>query len=131
MNTKEEIIEAEFSVVEDEGADNTHESHFWVLVGNNLIDAKLVKISTKAYSDYYDVDCYVSQVEGVEIKNPLDFKVSKKFGETPTKEKQKEMVKTALLQHQLTGEFCQVGEQYVHGHLRALQIQKSIKGGAR
>ncbi len=137
MKAGEDIIEAEFSVVDDDKIGDMRESHFWMLVGENLPGAKLVKISTMVDAgeagryNGISVDCYVSQIEGAEIKNSLEFKVSEKFNGIPTKEEQKEMIKRALSNHKLTGEIWQMSEQYAKGHLNSLQIQKRIKGGAK
>ena len=133
MNTKkEEIIEAEFSVVEDR-TDGNQKKHIWVLAGANLIEATLAKISWQIFDhgrNDISVNCYVSQIEGIDVEDAFDWRVFENFNKIPTKEEQKKMVKDALAKHNLHGEIWPVGERYAQGHLSALGIQKRIKGGA-
>ena len=129
MNAKkEEIIEAEFSVVGSGGDNGVQEKHIWVLVGENMVNAKLVKISWRFIEDV--VNCWVSQIEGVDVKDAFGRREFKRFNTTPTKEEQKQMVKNAFLKHQLEGEIWTVGERYAEGHMSVLKLQSRIKGGA-
>ena len=129
---KKEIIDAEFSIVNDGKAGSIQEKHIWVLVGDNIIDARLAKISMKILisNDKICVDCYVLQIEGVDIKDAFGWRVFECFKEIPTREEQNQMVKGALLKHQLRGEIWMVGERYAEGHKAALKLQSRIKGGA-
>lgn len=127
---KEEIIDVEFSVVDDNQV-NQQEKHIWVLCGENMIDAKLVKVSMKVFvAGYLKVTCYVSQIEGDDIKDSLDLLVLKFFEKIPTREEQKQMIKDACLKHGLSEEIWLVGERYAEGHKSALKLQRRIKGGA-
>ena len=137
MNAKkEEIIEAEFSVVDDNRNGGREEKNIWVLTGESVVDAKLIKVSLQIYGDGEElgpnhvVNCYVSQIEGVDIKNAFDWRNERHFDEIPTKEEQKKIIKDALGKHGLSGEIWLVGERYAQGHLSVLKIKKHIKGGA-
>ena len=135
MNSKkEEIIDVEFSVVDDDRTTGFTEKYIWILVGENVIDSKLAKISWRIFNhdgrNDKDVNCYVSQIESVDIKNAFRCGVFNSFDKVPTKEEQRKMVKDALAKHQLQEEIWVVGERYAQGHLSALKIQKCIKGGA-
>lgn len=131
IRQNEEIIEAEFSVVADGGNDGVQEKHIWVLVGENISYAKLANICFRTSVDATIlVNCYVLQIEGVDIKNAFDRRESKRFNIIPTKEEQKQMVIIALFKHQLEGEIWTVGERYAEGHKSVLKLQSRIKGGA-
>lgn len=128
---KEEIIDVEFSVVDEGKASGIEEKHIWVLIGENIIDAKLAKVSmVVAVYGATNVNCFVSQIEGKDIKDAFDLRVLEIFERIPTKEEQKNMIKNALLKHNLSGEIWLVGERYAEGHKSALKLQRRIKGGA-
>lgn len=127
---KEEIIDVEFFIVDDDRT-SIQEKHIWVLVGENVLDANLAKISfTTFVGGEMVVNCFVSQIEGNDIKNAYDRRTFKRFTKNPTKEEQKKMVKDALSRHGLLGEIWLVGERYAEGHKSVLKLQNRIKGGA-
>src|SRR3989344_458254 len=139
MNNKnEKIIEAEFSVIDDNEINYVKEKNIWMLVGENMLNAKLARVCFRTYVDDGDVDskicvnCHVSQIEGVDIKDAFTFDLSefKRFYKIPTKEEQKEMVKNVLLRHGLEGQIRMVSERYAEGHKSVLKLQNRIKGGA-